>query len=367
MRIGLLIYDGLDSISGGYLYDRKLVEHLRLHGDQVEVISIPKRNYALNMLDNFSPALHHRVNAGEFEILLQDELNHPSLFFFNHIVPHGIKTTPTLVTIVHHLRSCENSPRVQNGFYRLIESLFLKSVDGFILNSCATRQAVLNTAPITSQHPSIIAVPGGDSLHPSVSEEIITRRAREPGALRLVFLGNIIPRKGLETLFEAILQVPPGHCRLDIIGRQSPGSNYGRKINQKIKRVTSTLEIQIQGYQENHQLTKILTGAHVLVVPSAYEGYGISYIEGMGFGLPAIGTTAGGASEIITHGTDGFLIAPGDSESLARIILELAENRIRLEEMSLAARQRYLRHPTWSQTCDRIREFLGGLPKHTAV
>ncbi|MEK7808672.1 MAG: glycosyltransferase family 1 protein, partial [Chloroflexota bacterium] len=37
MRIGLIIYNSLDTISGGYLYDRKLVEHLRKCGDEVEI------------------------------------------------------------------------------------------------------------------------------------------------------------------------------------------------------------------------------------------------------------------------------------------------------------------------------------------
>ena len=44
-----------------------------------------------------------------------------------------------------------------------------------------------------------------------------------------------------------------------------------------------------------------------MVVPSSYEGYGIVYREGMAFGLPAIGTTSGGASEIITDGENGYL------------------------------------------------------------
>ena len=45
MRIGLLIYGGLDNLSGGFLYDRKLVEHLRNQGDQVETVALPWRNY----------------------------------------------------------------------------------------------------------------------------------------------------------------------------------------------------------------------------------------------------------------------------------------------------------------------------------
>ena len=41
MRVGLVVYGSLDTLTGGYLYDRKLAEHLAAHGDDVEVVSLP--------------------------------------------------------------------------------------------------------------------------------------------------------------------------------------------------------------------------------------------------------------------------------------------------------------------------------------
>jgi glycosyltransferase involved in cell wall biosynthesis len=93
-------------------------------------------------------------------------------------------------------------------------------------------------------------------------------------------------------------------------------------------------------------------------VPSSYEGFGIAYLEGMAFGLPAIATTAGAAGEIVTHGKDGYLISPGDSHALAEHLLQLAMDRQLLLAMSLAARERFLAHPTWEQSGETIREFL---------
>ena len=45
MRVGLLIYGNINTISGGYLYDRKLVEFLRKNGDEVTIISLKKTSY----------------------------------------------------------------------------------------------------------------------------------------------------------------------------------------------------------------------------------------------------------------------------------------------------------------------------------
>ena len=43
MRIVLIIYGSLDRLSGGYIYDRMLVEHLRGHKDDVEIIALPEK------------------------------------------------------------------------------------------------------------------------------------------------------------------------------------------------------------------------------------------------------------------------------------------------------------------------------------
>jgi hypothetical protein len=83
VRVGLVIYGSLGTISGGYLYDRMLVDHLSRHGAQVEVITLPWRNYARRLGDNFSRSLWRRLRHAALDVLLQDELNHPSLFWLN--------------------------------------------------------------------------------------------------------------------------------------------------------------------------------------------------------------------------------------------------------------------------------------------
>ena len=93
-------------------------------------------------------------------------------------------------------------------------------------------------------------------------------------------------------------------------------------------------------------------------MPSSYEGFGIVYLEGMAFGLPALATTAGGAVEIITSGRDGFLISPGDHGALARHLGTLMADRDLLLTMSLAAQQRFAAHPTWEDAGAAVHRFL---------
>jgi glycosyltransferase involved in cell wall biosynthesis len=354
MKIGLVIYGSLDTLSGGYLYDRKLVEHLKRSGDEVEIVSLPSRSYAHHLLYNLSPAFRSRLGGLNLDVLLQDELNHPSLFLANQWLS-GRLSCP-IVTIVHHLRSSEAHPRTLMPFYQSVERAYLKGVDGLIYNSETTRRAVETLTG--ANKPGVVAHPAGDRLNPEIGEEEIIARARQLPPMRVLFLGNLIPRKGLHTLLEALSEMPGKSWRLTVAGSLEMDPAYAQKV-QALAGVGGWAEqVNFTGPLDEVRLAEALRVHHVLVVPSTYEGFGIAYLEGMGFGLPAIGTTAGGAVEIITDGKNGYLIDPGDAASLADRLAMLADDRELLARISLAARNRYLAHPRWRETGARIRRFL---------
>ena len=69
MKLGLVIYGSLDTVSGGYLYDRKLAEYLRAQGDEVEIISLPWRSYAAHLTDNLFDVVARRSTFVSFRSL----------------------------------------------------------------------------------------------------------------------------------------------------------------------------------------------------------------------------------------------------------------------------------------------------------
>jgi glycosyltransferase involved in cell wall biosynthesis len=344
MNLGLIIYGSLEALSGGYLYDRKLVEHLRSQGDIVEIISLPWRNYTAHLLDN----LHVRLPK-HLDIIIQDELNHPSLILANrsrHPYP--------IISLVHHLRCSELRPTWQNAIYRIAESVYLRSVDGFIFNSNTTKKVVQSL--VETDKPAIVAYPPTDRFGDQVSEHAIVERARSAD-LRILFLGTLIPRKGLHTLLQALSR-QPSTLRVDVVGSLTSDPEYAARMQRFVREIGLSSQVTFHSSLDKEPVIEKLKAAHVLVVPSSYEGYGIVYLEGMGFGLPAIGTTSGAAHEIITDGVDGFLIEPEDSQGLGNKLRTLNEQRDVLIRMSLAARARFLRQPKWEDTASRIREFL---------
>jgi glycosyltransferase involved in cell wall biosynthesis len=354
VRIGLLIYGSLDMISGGNLYDRQLVDHLRAQGDEVEIISLPWRDYSRHLMDNFSRELSGRLRNLDLDVLIQDELTHPSLYRLNHRLSKEVSFP--LVAIVHHLRSSEDHPTWQNWIYRRVESQYLTSLDGFIYNSSTTRRVVESLIGIGI--PCVVAFPAGDRMYPDFNSQMVASRAKEAGPLRLLFLGNVIRRKGLHTLLAALSQIPVNLWSLTVAGSMEMEPGYARRMERIVKQYRIADRVHFTGTLETAAVIEVLRGNQVLVVPSNYEGFGISYLEGMGFGLPAIASTAGGAAEIITHGVDGFLVPPADPAALNDCIHQWIENRELLVKMSLAALERYRRHPTWEQAAQSIRSFL---------
>lgn len=344
MKIGLVIYGSIDTLSGGYMYDRMLVEYLRAQGDSVEIISLPWRNYAAHLTDNLTFKL-----PSNLDILIQDELNHPSLIGANR----GRHPYP-IISLVHHLRCSELRPKWQNDFYRPIEKRYLQSVDGFIFNSKTTKGVVNDL--IGSGKPDVVAYPPTDRFGDAISEKGIEERAKKK-ELQVLFLGNVMERKGLHTLLEAA-QLSTFDLQLDVVGSLTTEPEYAARMQEFVTTNNLSSCVTFHSSLNNQPLIEKLKAAHLLVVPSSYEGFGIVYLEGMGFGLPAIGTTLGAAGEVIEEGVTGFLIQPGDSHALAARLQLMNEKRDLLIQMSLAARSRYLAQPRWNQTANQIREFL---------
>ncbi len=354
MRVGLVIYGRLDTLSGGYLYDRQLVDYLQRVSVEVEIVSLHWSWYGRHLTHNFSPSLYHQLHRLDVDILLQDELNHPSLFWLNRRL-RRFSNIP-IVSIVHHLRCREQWPMWQRPFYRHIERRYLNTVDGFIFNSQTTRQTVADL--IGDVGPHVVAYPAGDRFRSPLTPDEIVARAQQPGPLRLLFVGNLIPRKGLHTLVAALSQIPQEAWRLDVVGNTAVSPSYTRQIRYQIANTNLDSKIALHGTLSDVQLQTLFADSHLLAVPSQYEGFGIVYLEGMAFGLPSIASTGGAAHELIMQGENGFLVEVGETAVLAHHIQHLIHNREHLTRMSLAAIKRFQTHLTWEKSMAHIAEWL---------
>jgi glycosyltransferase involved in cell wall biosynthesis len=351
LRIGLLIYGDLNSLSGGYLYDRKLLASLQRQGDSVEVYTLPQRTWM--------GGICHQADLNELvksrlDVLIQDELVHPSVYRVNPGWKH--RTRIPVVGLVHLFSSYAGQPFHRRWLHCLVEQRYLESVDGLILNSRNSldqaRRLLHDRLP-----PYVVAAPAGDNF-PGLESPNAPPPAPASGPVRILYAGNVIRQKGLHVLLQALHKLPRKHFQLTVAGRLDMEPRYVSRIRATIKAAQLEGNVNIAGPLPLDAMAGLYQSHHLLALPSVNEAYGIVYIEAQQFGLPVIGTTAGGAGEIITHGYNGFLIEPGDSAALARLLAMLYADRRLLQTLGRHALETFRQHPGWEDCGRLIRRFL---------
>ena len=356
MNVGLMIYGRLDTLTGGYIYDRQMVTALERRGHRVSVVSLPLRSYPGRLALNIQPQRLAKSLLDDLELLIQDELCHPSLVRLNG--RRRGRRCP-VVTVVHQVLCDEPRAPWQNRLLRLLEKRYLDGVDGFVFNSRTTQDTVWGLT--AADRPHLVAPPGGDRIGPRPALDMATARALQPGPLRLLFLGNLIPRKGLLPLLVALEGLPDDAWDLRVVGRLDMDQDHVQLVRRRLQTCRMADRVRLLGRREGFLLVDELVRAQVLCMPYAYEGFGMASLEAQGFGLPVIGGREGATGELVDHGVNGFLVKRADHAAVQGAITSLHADRQKLREMSIAARRRFDGHPTWGHSMARLVSFLEDL------
>jgi glycosyltransferase involved in cell wall biosynthesis len=152
-----------------------------------------------------------------------------------------------------------------------------------------------------------------------------------------------------------------GACHLTVVGSETPDPAYARRVRRRIARDGLAPHVTLLGERPPAEVAAHLARSHVLALPSAPESYAIAYLEAMSHGLPVLANAASDAASMVTHGTTGFVVPPGDAPALAAHLRLLHEDRNVLGAMGVAARRFYEAHPTWEESMERAHEFLVAL------
>ena len=98
--------------------------------------------------------------------------------------------------------------------------------------------------------------------------------------------------------------------------------------------------VAFAGASSHDQMLDAMFAADVVVVPSRFEGFGLTALEAMALGRPVVATTAGGLPEVIEHGVSGWLVPPQQPEALAQAIGLLLDNAALRQSLGAAGRTR---------------------------
>lgn len=167
------------------------------------------------------------------------------------------------------------------------------------------------------------------------------------GGTRILFVGRLETRKGIDTLLEAApkLLAKHGDAVLDIVGDdtipRADGTTYKDEFLKRALAPSLRDRIRFHGRVDEDRLRAFYRDCDIFVAPSRYESFGLVFLEAMVFGKPVVAGNAGGAPEVVTHGKTGLLVAPGDAEALHAALDRLVSDPTLRAGMGEAARQDY--------------------------
>jgi glycosyltransferase involved in cell wall biosynthesis len=140
----------------------------------------------------------------------------------------------------------------------------------------------------------------------------------------ILFLGRLIPRKGVEMLIEAFVQACPESARLVIAGPEGePG--YRKYLESRAKVSGAEARVLFTGPVYDEEKKALLADADVFALPSRYENFANAPAEAMACGIPVIITDACGIRSLV-EGQAGLVIAP-EKEALARALRRLISDK----------------------------------------
>jgi len=167
----------------------------------------------------------------------------------------------------------------------------------------------------------------------------------------VLFAGHVSLRKGIPYLLEAFAKLNHPAKRLRIAGSMAP------EIKQLLTRLPHQ-SVEFLGSVPQADLPKIMSGSHVLVLPSIEDGFGLVMSQAMACGCPVIASTNTGGEDLFADGVEGFIVPIRDVDALANRMQRLMDDpdlQRRMSEAALA-RVRYL--GGWTQYGDQWESLL---------
>lgn len=150
----------------------------------------------------------------------------------------------------------------------------------------------------------------------NVNKEAVRRRYNiEPNEKLVIFIGRLVPQKGVEYLIRAIPLIVRNHRGTKFL---IAGDGWSRSHLESMAAATGYgNKIRFLGFITDSERVELLMSADALVIPSIYEPFGIVALEGMAAGVPIVASNVGGLSEIVEHDRTGMLAYSENPESIA--------------------------------------------------
>lgn len=336
----------ITTLTGGYIYERRLLEGLRAQGREMLHMelgaSFPDPTPA-----DMEDAVEKLTTLPPDKALILDGL------VFGSIETEGLsRVQAPIVAMIHHPLAMESGLDTDRraSLYRTErDNLALAS---HVLVPSPHTADILTTEYGVAPGRITIARPGTD--RPEGERNPVT-----PALILSVGIQH--PRKGHDVLMTALARISDLHWQAVIVG-----SRYDAGHAAELDRLHAELglgeRVRMAGRVADEDLRRLYSSATIFALATRYEGYGIVFDEALVHGLPIVSCRTGAVSDTVPPEA-GLLVPPDDPEALADALARLLSDGNMRARLTEAARCAGARLPGWPDTARVAGEVLDGLPE----
>jgi exopolysaccharide biosynthesis WecB/TagA/CpsF family protein len=240
---------------------------------------------------------------------------------------------PFKTRTVLHLHAAEIIPMYQriSGLNRFLVRRVFMMADRIIVLGDVWRQWLIGTVGIPANRIDIV-----HNGVPDFSGQRVERPVDAP--VRLLFLANLHPRKGLGDLLPALASLSGLQTawRLRVAG----GGDDAR-LREQAQQLGIDDRVTFLGWIDHAQAQTELGQADIVALPSYEEGLPLVILEALAAGVPVVTTPVGAIGEVLTHDETALIVQPGDQIGLAGQIARLMTEPGLHQRISVASRKLY--------------------------
>jgi glycosyltransferase involved in cell wall biosynthesis len=343
--VSFVVPGDINTPTGGYGYDRRVLSLLPDYGVQPELVTLPGSFPNPSKADLKATAAALAALPKSVPILI-DGL---ALGAMPADVIAGI-SQPILALVHHPLYLEAGISPARAAQLKASEHVALERARHIVVTSFATKRILVAEFGIATTKITV-AEPGTDPA----------ARASGTGTpLQMLAVGAVSPRKGYDVLIEALVPLAELDWRLTIAGATDRDTATVSALEAAIAAAGFHDRVKLAGTVVPATLTRFYDTCDLFVMPSLFEGYGMVLAEAMASGLPIVCTTGGAASDTVPDSA-ALKVAPGNASALSAALDKALRDKKLRERMADAAWEMGRTLPPWTETTRRVAAVIMGL------
>ena len=357
--VTFIVPGSLDTLTGGYGYDRRIIRGLRETGWTVDVVELAG-GFPYPTADALQEAARVLAGIPGGATVVIDGLACGAM-------PAQVEHEAArlrVVALVHHPLAAESG----------LDQAVAETLAAQERRALASARLVVVTSPATAAGLARYGVTG-DRLRVVEPGTDRAPLARGSGTtvVNLLCVATVIARKGHEILLRALAEFPQYPWHLACVGGLDRDPRTVARVRDLVAAKRLESRVSLCGEMDGERLDARFDLADIFVLPTLYEGYGMAVAEALAHGVPVISTSTGAIPELIGSlspvagstaiGEAGLLVQPNDAAALSDALAHALGDSTLRARLAEGARRMRDRLPTWEDAARRMAEAIEGVQR----